>query len=1068
MIRRLYLPKTMQLATISSRSRLPLLRAAPALLCLTVVCLSVTRQAAADAAAAIVYGSFSTFQAAASARDTFERELLEPLEVRDTTREGRVLYRVTGAQSRDVASLRGRISDLKAAGRQGLWLMHEEASIASSITPGNLNTTRSVSGTSAGTSADTSAPASEPHISIRERAMQTLAAIDSVTAAAERADAARQARRGAAPPAHRAAPARRAREASQSGGNTVASVRRSESAPESGSSEPRLRHFGVLPGHTPAGTVAEPKPAARTGKLADSLTLQPARTGVDATDQPIVLPRFDNVDIKVDGKLDEAIWGRVPSYSNLSVIDPDTLQKPVHDTQVHFLYTDKGLYVGVRAEQPADKLVARLSSRDDSINRDGVSFTLDTSGEGLYGQWFGINVGGSVLDGKVLPEAEFSRQWDGPWTGNAVATDYGYSAEMFLPWSMMSMPDAGDARRMGFYVSRKVAYLNERWGWPALPRTSPRFMSALQPIELAGVNPRQQVTFYPFAATTYDVLEAEPDYRVGMDVFWRPSSNLQLAATLNPDFGTVESDDVVVNLTSFETFFPEKRLFFLEGSEIFETSPRSNVLSRQSSSSSSAGGRGTASDFNPTPTTLLNTRRIGGPAVDPELPGTIEIKGVDLGKPTELLGAAKLTGQLGPVRFGMLGAFEDDPEFVGRDDLGNLYQITQEGRDFGAVRFLYESVTASRQSIGWMSTAMLHGAGDAFVHGLDGHFLSSTGQWKVDGQLIASDAHGVQGYGGFGDVVYVPKRGHRHSLAVDYLDEDLNVNDFGFIRRNDDMTVRYGFTHTTSAVPMFRNVRSSISYNHGVNLDGRGTRLGLFARSTMTLHSLNSINLAFMYFPARWEDRNTRGNGDYRVVERFGTEIAWGTNTGKVFSYSIAGSIQQEELGDPTYQLKTGFTYKPTDRFSLDFDLNYRRRHNWLVYQGDRRVTAFNADEYKPKIALDVFLSAKQQLRFTLQWAGIKADETDLYEVPLGDGDLLRWMRDPADISVDDFTLSRLTAQFRYRWEIAPLSDLFVVFTRGSNVPDRVDDSFDRLFRDALTDPVIDLFVVKLRYRFGN
>ena len=71
-------------------------------------------------------------------------------------------------------------------------------------------------------------------------------------------------------------------------------------------------------------------------------------------------------------------------------------------------------------------------------------------------------------------------------------------------------------------------------------------------------------------------------------------------------------------------------------------------------------------------------------------------------------------------------------------------------------------------------------------------------------------------------------------------------------------------------------------------------------------------------------------------------------------------------------------------------------------------------------------------------------------------------------MSIDDFTLSQLTTQLRYRWEIAPLSDLFVVFTRGSNVPDRVDDSFDRLLRDALTDPVIDLFVVKLRYRFGN
>jgi hypothetical protein len=67
-----------------------------------------------------------------------------------------------------------------------------------------------------------------------------------------------------------------------------------------------------------------------------------------------------------------------------------------------------------------------------------------------------------------------------------------------------------------------------------------------------------------------------------------------------------------------------------------------------------------------------------------------------------------------------------------------------------------------------------------------------------------------------------------------------------------------------------------------------------------------------------------------------------------------------------------------------------------------------------------------------------------------------------------DFTLSRLTTQLRYRWEIGPLSDLFLVYTRGSNLPNRVDDVFSDLFDDALNTPIVDVFVVKLRYRFGN
>ena len=156
------------------------------------------------------------------------------------------------------------------------------------------------------------------------------------------------------------------------------------------------------------------------------------------------------------------------------------------------------------------------------------------------------------------------------------------------------MPSAGDVRNMGIYMSRKVAYLDERWGWPALPNTQPKFLSLLQPMELQGISPRQQYNIYPFASVTQDEIDNETRYRVGADLFWRPSSNFHLIATLNPDFGNVESDDVVVNLSATETFFPEKRLFFVEGQDIFVASPRADTRS------SGVGSTGP-------PTTMVNT-----------------------------------------------------------------------------------------------------------------------------------------------------------------------------------------------------------------------------------------------------------------------------------------------------------------------------------------------------------------------------------------------------------------------------------------------------------------------------
>ena len=105
-------------------------------------------------------------------------------------------------------------------------------------------------------------------------------------------------------------------------------------------------------------------------------------------------------------------------------------------------------------------------------------------------------------------------------------------------------------------------------------------------------------------------------------------------------------------------------------------------------------------------------------------------------------------------------------------------------------------------------------------------------------------------------------------------------------------------------------------------------------------------------------------------------------------------------------------------------------------------------------------------VRLTLQWAGIRADDKKHYVVPISDGEL----DEVPSTSSRDFTISRSTVQLRYRWEIAPLSDLFIVYTRGSNLPNRVnnEDSFGSLFGGALKDPVIDELVIKLRYRIGQ
>ncbi len=781
----------------------------------------------------------------------------------------------------------------------------------------------------------------------------------------------------------------------------------------------------------------------------------------------IEIPFVADPDIKLDGKIDEQIWLQTSAHDNMVVTEPDTGGKPTYSTLSRFIYTERGLYVSAVMQQPAATLVNRLSARDQFLNRDSFHITVDPSGTGLYGYWFEVSLGGSLLDGKVVPERSFFEQWDGPWQGASAVTADGWSAELFLPWSMMAMPQTDGPRTLGFWLKRKIAHVDETYSWPALPFNQPRFMSALHAMAIPGVEPKQNFAIFPYASATFDEISGEEDVEAGFDFSYRPSSNLQITGAINPDFGAVESDDVVVNLTAFETFFPEKRLFFLEGNEVFVTSPRSD-LNRYIPRPQGTGPRATPLTFNPEPTTLVNTRRIGGAARHIDVPDGIDVPGIEQSKPTDLLGAVKLVGQSGALRYGMLAAFEDDVELYGTDETtGADVVVKGPGRDFGVVRALYENSDNGRRSVGYMGTLVTLPGDDSMAHGVDAHYLGANGKLRIDGQYLNSKVDSVEGHGFYSDINYAPNRTWLHRFALDYLDENLDISDLGFIGRNDAMVLQYGAVRTqTRGLKSLRRFRSSLFFNNQFNTDGFATRIGVFTNQTLAFRNRSEFKFTLNYFPEQWDDRNSRGNGMFKIKERLFTQFAYGTDTAKPLSFSGALTAEQESLGGWTYSGDIGFTFKPNGRFSLDFDLNYKERDGWLVHRTGRNLTTYEATDIKPKLAADFFFSARHQLRLTLQWAAIRAEDQIFYEVPLSEGPLVTRAIQPLAGS-EDFTLSRLTAQLRYRWEIGPLSDLFLVYTRGGNVPNQVDSEFDELFSSAFDEPIVDVIVMKIRYRFG-
>jgi len=770
---------------------------------------------------------------------------------------------------------------------------------------------------------------------------------------------------------------------------------------------------------------------------------------------PIDLPRvaIDAAAIKIDGRLDEPQWQTIPTIGKFSVVEPDTLAPEKYPTRLRVFYTDKGVYVGVDMDQPRDTLVSQLSSRDQrQLNRDAVFITFDSSSDGHYGYWFGVALGDSLMDGTILPERRYASDWDGPWRGASAVTATGWSAEMFLPWSMMSMPKTRGNRAMGVYVSRKVAHLNERWAWPPIPETKPKFMSVLDRVQVSGIAPVQQYSVYPYASATGDNIKDEVRYKAGADVFWRPSTNFQATATLNPDFGTIEADDVIVNLTAIETFFPEKRLFFVEGRDVFIAAPRAT---------------------SETPTTLLNTRRIGGRAVAPVIPIGVTLPLSESGQLAELVGAVKVTGEIAStLRYGALAAKEYDTDFEGMF-AGNRIDLESEGRDFGVARVIYEnSKSGAYKAAGYMGTIMAHPDRQAQVHAIDSHYLSRNGQWQWDNQLMYSNINVVgEGGGGFVDGRYSPKKGVNHIVALEYYDKNFNLNDVGFFRRNDLIGTRYIFQRRTSDFFYGRDAYFQILVPHEWNTDWDVVRTGIFTKGFIIRDDLSEVRFDANYFPPREEDRNSFGNGTFKITHRSQFAVGYSTDTSRRFVATGDVRYEDEEKGGHFTSEQVGLIWRPLNRLTTDLTVYHRDRNGWLLHEGgqSKRMITFDAEEWNVKFNLDYFFTARQQFRASLQWVGIRAYEDETFMIPPTTGHLIPVTKGPAE-PTDSFRISTVNLQLRYRWEIAPMSDLFVVYTKNGNqrVLGLPIDDFHSMFTTVFDEPNTEQLVVKIRYRFGS
>ena len=571
----------------------------------------------------------------------------------------------------------------------------------------------------------------------------------------------------------------------------------------------------------------------------------------------------------VDGILDDDVWKLAEASSNFTQRIPDDGAAPSDPTTVRVLYDDDAIYVAFDCPQPHSPITPHLTRRDRFVEADSVQFDLGTRGDHTSAFEFYVNASGTLADSIRFNDTDFSSDWDENWEARTHIGETGWTAEFRIPLRILRFSTHA-VQSWDFQANRYISMKQESDDWSYVPRSAAgvvshygrlddlRGLQELTPIELrpfvVGELRRRDATTSQIASGT-DFLAS-----VGLDLKWHPTQALTLDATFNPDFAQVEADQVVLNLTTYETYYPEKRPFFLEGIDAFAT-----------------------------PFQLLYTRRIGRAAPIPSL-RTDAVNNeqlVDVPTPATIYGATKLTGKLGDKwSVGTIQAVtaQNDVQVqlangtrVTRSvDPTSTFNVMRLKRDLGdnaSIALMFTATTHAEQTGNYPLVAPGQGYGfptsnsvlcpgpveltqvvtlplqvrplgrcfnDAYVGATDWRWRSPGGDWVTGGQVVSTVlqngpdrqvADGTvlkPGDLGFGGKAYVNKEGGKHWVGdanVDLESTKFEINDLGYNQRANQIAgganVEYRDLEPSGA---FLETHEAI-YT-GVTFDARGWLIG--------------------------------------------------------------------------------------------------------------------------------------------------------------------------------------------------------------------------------------------------
>jgi Domain of unknown function (DUF5916) len=553
------------------------------------------------------------------------------------------------------------------------------------------------------------------------------------------------------------------------------------------------------------------------------------------------------------------------------------------------------------------------------------------------------------------------------------------------------------------------------YGFPAVSSSTPNFISRMYKITVPRYS-TARLDWIPYASLSADRLNNRLLGRAGLDIAWKPQGPHQVTATVNPDFGQVESDDLVVNFSAIETFFSEKRPFFTENQGVFDLR---------------LPGEGR----------LVNTRRIGGNADAGPLGAS------------DIVAAAKYTGIIGKLELGAFAAVEDD-------------SAAAAGRRYLVGRGNYRG---DKLSLGWLGTLTDRPTLDrtATVQAVDFEYSPRDSvSWR--GQALASllDAPGARdGLGTWLNYRNDPQLRLGQEYELVWFDRYLDLNDLGYQPRRSLRQLRGEWDIYKRQYPQGSRL-SFARWDIGAKLaqNDLGQKLPgqLTIEREWRFRKPHGINLKFEYNSAGFDDLITRGGAAARIPSRHAATLFLANQNSARLRAELEFKVFEEGvLGKSAVQSTVLFTWLVTPQFSTSTQLTWIDSPDWLAYVSTvQELASYRRRQWVFRQGLNWFPTQQQEFRARLQWVGLQANGRQAYDIAAHGGLVARGG------AVSSFRRSEMGLQLRYRYEFKPLSDLFVVYTRGGVYGSSGDEGFQELWSRANDNPNQDQFVVKMRYRF--